>query len=62
MLKGVVQFASAMKIELELGAKGGIQGGGEADDDAGGILKGEIILSMEEGSLDGAAVEQTEPR
>jgi hypothetical protein len=34
-LKGGVQFATAVKIELELRAKGGINGEGEADDDAG---------------------------
>jgi len=34
MLKLVVEFATAVKIELDLGAKGGIKGGGETDDDA----------------------------
>jgi hypothetical protein len=35
-----------VKIELDLGSKGGIEGNGETDDDAGGVLKGEIILTM----------------
>jgi hypothetical protein len=60
-LKRGVQFATAKMIEFELGAKGGIMGNGEANDDAGGILKGEIILSVMKGSLDGAAFEETEP-
>jgi hypothetical protein len=44
-------------IELELGAKGGIPGDGEADDDASGGLKGGIIFGVMKGSLDAAAVE-----
>ena len=46
MLKRVVEFATAVKIELDLGAKGGIEGDGETDDDAAVVVKGDIILNV----------------
>ena len=50
-------MAAAAEVELELSTEGGVEGDGEADDDAGGLLKGGAIFGMQEGLGDGAAVE-----